>query len=202
MITALVLAGALAVAPLSAAEIKKALLTEKDFGKGTAVLVRDLDGGFLSMFRVDNARCMDALKAYDAAFGGKRPTAWTIGKVAALQQVFTGNAATIKTLKAAAAKVGPACDGLEGFRGGSSFKRKKVANLGDATYAFEITFDHIPWAGQGRETYVSEFVVVAYKSAVVVYQGQTGKGDPTWPTTVKNAKKAVAKVKKVYASRG
>ncbi|GLX99065.1 hypothetical protein [Herbidospora sp. NBRC 101105] len=201
MIMTLVLAGSLAVAPLSDAEIKSALLTAKDFGKGTAVLVRDVDAGILSTFRVDHARCMEALKDYDAAFGGTRPSAWTFGKVAALHQVFTGNAATIKSLKAAASRVGPACDGQTGFRGESSFKRKKVANLADATYAFEVTFDYVPY-GLGRNaTYVSEFVVVAYKSAVIVYQGQSGKGRSTWTTTVKNTKKAVAKLKKVYAKR-
>ncbi|TKK91518.1 hypothetical protein FDA94_01690 [Herbidospora galbida] len=194
MITALVLAGALAVAPLSTAELKQALLTKKDFGKGTAVLVGESDAGIVSRFWVDNARCMDALKAYDEVFGGSHPTVTTVGKVAALQQVFTGDAATIKIMKSAASKVWPACDGQTTLHRKHVFKRKKVANLGDATYAFEISFNYVP-------AFVSEFVLVAYKSGVIVYQGKSAKGHSTWPTTVKNTKKAVAKLKKLYAKR-
>ncbi|GAA1022307.1 hypothetical protein Aple_075430 [Acrocarpospora pleiomorpha] len=205
MIIELVLTGALAVAapvaPLTDAEMKRALLAGKDLGKGVAILTMDLDGAFLSAFRVDEARCMDALKAYDSVFGGMRPSAWIIGKVNGLHQVFTGGPATIKQLKTAASKVATSCDGQVGFRRQSEFKKKKVANLGDATYAFEVTFDSARFPGADMNTYVSEFVVVAYKSSVVVYQGLTDTKS-TWPTTVKTAKKAVAKVKKVYSRRG
>ncbi|WP_214109712.1 hypothetical protein [Acrocarpospora catenulata] len=205
MIMELVLTGALAVgapvAPLTKAEMKRALLTEKDLGKGVFVLKTDLDGAFLSAFRVDEARCMDALKSYDGVFGGRRPSAWFVGKVNGLQQVFTGGPATIRQLKTAASKVTVSCDGQVGFRRQSEFKKKKVPNLGDTTYAFEVTFDTARYPGADTNTYVSEFVVVAYKSSVIVYQGLTDTRS-TWPTTVKNAKKAVAKVKRVYTQRG
>ncbi len=36
------------------------------------MFVMNLDAGILSTFRVDNARCMEALKAYDAACSAAR----------------------------------------------------------------------------------------------------------------------------------
>ncbi|WP_204046000.1 hypothetical protein [Acrocarpospora phusangensis] len=180
--------------------MKRALLAGKDLGKNVAIFKLNLDGAFLSDFRVDEARCMDALKSYDSVFGGGRPSAFLVGEINGLHQVFTGGPATIRQLRTAASKVSTSCDGKVGFRRESEFKKKKVANLGDATYAFEVTFDHARYPGADMNTFVSEFVVVAYKSSVIVYQGLTDSTS-TWPTTVKTAKKAVAKVKKVYARR-
>ncbi|MEO3855523.1 hypothetical protein [Acrocarpospora sp. B8E8] len=205
MIMELLLTGALTVwapvAPLTKAEMKRALLAGKDLGKDVMILEAHLDGASLSSLRVDDARCVDALESYDSVFGGVRPSALILGEANGVHQVFTGNPATIRQLKTAASKVAVSCDGQVGPVGESEFKRKKVANLGDATYAFEVAFVAPPFGRFDADDFVSEFVVVAYKSSVVVYQGLTDSKS-TWPTTVKTAKKAVAKVKKVYAKRG
>ncbi|GAA0386932.1 hypothetical protein GCM10009530_42460 [Microbispora corallina] len=188
--------------PLTAAEIKKALLARKDLGKGWLVLAGTYDGARLSTYRVDVARCADALTAYDSVFGGGRPGAIVVNeKGGGLLQVLSGNAGELAMLETAAKRVGAACDGVVGFRQGSAFKKKKVARMGDATYAFEVTFDYARYAGADTSTMVSEYVVVPYRSSVIVYQGLTGKGHPTWPLTVKIAKRAVAKVKALYAKR-
>lgn len=195
-------AQAAGAAPLTEAEVKKALLTKKDLGKGWIVLEDDYNGARLSTYRVDVARCADALEAHDAVFGGARPGVLLFGeKGGGLLQVLTGNTKEIGRLKNAAARVGEACDGVVGFREGSAFKKKKVTTLGDSTYAFEVTFDHASYPGADTSTMVSEIVVVPYRSSVVVFQGLTGKGRSTWPNTMKIAKMAVAKVKKLYAKR-
>ncbi|WP_433225839.1 hypothetical protein [Microtetraspora malaysiensis] len=190
--------GASADRPLTRAELKKVLLSTKDLGKGWAVLGETRKPVELAGLDVNDHGCLTAARKFDTAFDTTGQGVLIIGAHSGTERVYTGDAATLKRMTAAAKRVVGACDGAGDTRDMLKITKRSAGGLGGSAYGFQVRTERAPYNGADTLLLHIDYVVIRHRSAVAVVEGVDASGKSHWNDTLKLAKKALAKLKSAY----
>ncbi|RJL34206.1 hypothetical protein [Bailinhaonella thermotolerans] len=125
--------------PLTTTQLKAALLTAKDFGKGfTASKVQPVKNTVLAKMKTDRAACNTAIKQYESLFRSGWQAAF-LGKGATMvaNQTTTGDAARVKRMTATLRALTKHCHGVTADTG--RVTRLALPKAGNGTYGLRVT---------------------------------------------------------------